>query len=99
VSVINDKIGPTHENTISADLSYTIPTSEKLNYLFGIKATANLFDLMLQTESVDDDLVCMTIISSPLLGLRVYLHSDKAYVGLSIPNFIESNRYDNSSYF
>jgi hypothetical protein len=34
--------------TISADLSYTIPTSEKLNYLFGIKATANLFDLMLR---------------------------------------------------
>src|SRR3970282_2547121 len=28
VSVINDKIGPTHENTISADLSYTIPASE-----------------------------------------------------------------------
>jgi hypothetical protein len=26
----------------------------------------------------------------------VYLHSDKAYVGLSIPNFIESNRYDDN---
>ncbi|MFV8367930.1 type IX secretion system membrane protein PorP/SprF, partial [Flavobacterium sp. XS1P27] len=26
----------------------------------------------------------------------VYLHSDKAYVGFSIPNFIESNRYDDN---
>jgi hypothetical protein len=28
ISIINDKIGPTDENTISADLSYTIPASE-----------------------------------------------------------------------
>ena len=28
VSLINDKIGPTTENAISADLSYTIQTSE-----------------------------------------------------------------------
>ena len=27
VSLINDKIGPANENTFSADLSYTIPTS------------------------------------------------------------------------
>ena len=45
VSLINDKIGPTTENTISADLSYTIPTSDTWNLSFGIKATANLFDL------------------------------------------------------
>ena len=45
VSLINDKIGPTHENTVSADLSYTIPTSETFKLSFGIKATANLFDL------------------------------------------------------
>ena len=43
VSIINDKIGPTHENTISADLSYTIPTSETFKLSFGIKATANIW--------------------------------------------------------
>jgi hypothetical protein len=42
---INDRIGPTQENTISADLSYTIPTSETVKLSFGIKATANLFNL------------------------------------------------------
>ncbi|MDO8335238.1 MAG: type IX secretion system membrane protein PorP/SprF, partial [Candidatus Saccharibacteria bacterium] len=45
VSLINDKIGPTTENAISADLSYTIQTSETWKLSFGIKATANLFDL------------------------------------------------------
>ena len=37
VSIVNDKIGPTHENTISADLSYTVPTSETFKLSFGIK--------------------------------------------------------------
>ena len=45
VSVVNDRIGPTVENAISADLSYTIQTSETYKLSFGIKATANLFNL------------------------------------------------------
>ena len=99
VSVINDKIGPTRENTISADLSYTIPTSEKVKLSFGIKATANLFDLdVTRLNPVDDDpsLHDYNNKFSPNIGAGVYLHSDKAYVGLSIPNFIESNRYDDN---
>jgi hypothetical protein len=36
--IINDRIGPTQENTISADLSYTIPTSENSgNFLLASK--------------------------------------------------------------
>jgi type IX secretion system PorP/SprF family membrane protein len=99
VSVINDKIGPTNENTISADLSYTIPTSEKVKLSFGIKATANLFDLdVTRLNPVDDDPSLRDFNNkfSPNIGAGVYLHSDKAYIGLSIPNFIESNRYDDN---
>jgi type IX secretion system PorP/SprF family membrane protein len=33
---------------------------------------------------------------SPNIGAGVYLHSNKAYVGFSVPNFIESNRYDDN---
>jgi type IX secretion system PorP/SprF family membrane protein len=97
VSIINDKIGPTQENTISTDLSYTIPTSETVKLSFGIKATANLFDLdVSRLNPVDDDPSLHNYNNkfSPNIGAGVYLHSDKAYVGLSIPNFIESNRYD-----
>jgi type IX secretion system PorP/SprF family membrane protein len=99
VSVINDKIGPTHENTISADLSYTIPTSEKVKLSFGIKATANLFDLdVTRLNPVDSDPSLQNFNNkfSPNIGAGVYVHSDKAYVGLSIPNFIETNRYDDN---
>jgi type IX secretion system PorP/SprF family membrane protein len=99
VSIINDKIGPIQENTISADLSYTIPTSETLKLSFGIKATANLFNLDIsRLNPVDNDPSLQDYNNkfSPNIGAGVYLHSDKAYVGLSVPNFIESNRYDDN---
>ncbi len=99
VSVINDKIGPTQENTISADLSYTVPTSETFKLSFGIKATANLFDLdvsRLSPKQAGDFSLQNFNKFSPNIGAGVYLHSDKAYIGLSIPNFIETNRYDDN---
>jgi type IX secretion system PorP/SprF family membrane protein len=99
ISVINDKIGPTHENTISADLSYTIPTSETFKLSFGIKATANLFDLDISRLNPADDDPSLHDYSNkftPNIGAGVYLHSDKAYVGFSVPNFIETNRYDDN---
>ncbi len=99
VSIINDKIGPTKENTISADLSYTVPTSETFKLSFGIKATANLFDLdTSELNPVDDDpsLHGFNNKFSPNIGAGIYYHSDKAYVGFSVPNFIESNRYDDN---
>jgi type IX secretion system PorP/SprF family membrane protein len=99
VSLVNDKIGPTHENTLSADLSYTVPTSETFKLSFGIKATANLFDLdvsRLNPAEDDPSLHDYSNKFTPNIGAGVYLHSDKAYVGFSVPNFIESKRYDDN---
>ena len=100
VSIINDKIGPTTENIISADLSYTIPTSENVKLSFGFKASANLFNLdvnKLNPENAGDPgLQAFDNKISPNIGAGIYLHSDKAYVGLSVPNFIETNRYNDN---
>ena len=99
VSIVNDRIGPTNENTLSVDLSYTIPTSGTFKLSFGIKATANLFDLNVnRLNPVDDDpsLHDFNNKFSPNIGAGVYLHSHKAYVGFSVPNFIETNRYDDN---
>lgn len=99
VSLINDKIGPTTENTISADLSYTMQTSETWKLSFGIKATANLFDLdpskLNPVDATDPSLQNYNKFT-PNIGAGIYLHSDNAYVGFSVPNFIESNRYDDN---
>lgn len=99
VSLVNDKIGPTTENTISADLSYSIQTSETWKLSFGIKATANLFDLdaskLNPVDATDPSLQNYSKFS-PNIGAGAYWHSDKAYVGLSVPNFIQTNRYNDN---
>ena len=99
VSLINDKIGPTQENTLSADLSYTIHTSETFRLSFGIKATANLFNLdaaKLNPVDATDPTLQNYDKFTPNIGAGIYLHSDKAYVGFSIPNFIESQHYNDN---
>jgi type IX secretion system PorP/SprF family membrane protein len=99
VSLINDKIGPTNENIISADLSYTIHTSEDWKLSFGIKATANLFNLdatkLNPADAADPSLQNYSKFS-PNIGAGIYWHSDKAYLGFSVPNFIQTNRYNDN---
>jgi type IX secretion system PorP/SprF family membrane protein len=100
ISFVNDRIGPTNENTISADLSYTINTSETYKLSFGIKGTANLFNLdisKLSTADPDPSLVNLDNQFTPNVGAGVYFHSDQTYVGLSVPSFFETTRYDDNS--
>lgn len=100
VSIVNDKIGPTNENTFSADLSYTVQTSADFKLSFGIKGTANLFNLDVNKLNVenqgDPQFQNLNSKFSPNVGAGVYWHSDKAYIGLSVPNFIETNRYNDN---
>jgi type IX secretion system PorP/SprF family membrane protein len=65
---------------------------------FGIKATANLFDLDASklTNVVPDPSLQNYSKFSPNIGAGIYLHSDKAYLGLSVPNFIETQRYSDN---
>lgn len=100
LSFVNDKIGPTVENTISADLSYTIQTSESYKLSFGVKGTANLFNLdvtKLNPVNAGDPLLQnLSNNFSPNVGAGIYFHSDKSYLGLSVPNFFETKRYDDN---
>lgn len=101
VSLINDQIGPTHGNNFSTDLSYTIPTSEKTKLSFGIKGSLNLFDLdpnkLTPEHAGDESLLGFNNKVTPNIGAGIYLHSDKAYIGFSVPNFIESNRFNDNN--
>ncbi len=100
LSFVNDQIGPTVENTISADVSYTIQTSESYKLSFGVKGTANLFNLdvnKLNPENLSDpSLQNLDNHFSPNVGAGIYLHSDKLYLGASVPNMLETKRYDDN---
>lgn len=97
ISFINDKIGPTVENQISADVSYTIPMANDYKLSFGLKGTANLFNLDISKlnpeNQLDPTLQDLNNNFTPNLGAGIYYHSDKLYFGFSIPNFFETTRY------
>lgn len=99
LSLVNDKIGPTNETDISADFSYSIPTSESTKLSFGLKASANVFNLdpskLTPEDQGDSQFQDFSNKFSPNIGAGIYWHSDKGYIGFSVPNFIETNRYDN----
>jgi len=101
LSFVNDKIGPTVENTISADISYTIQTSDTYQLSFGVKGTANLFNLdvtkLNPVSAADPLLQNLENNFSPNVGAGIYFHSDKLYLGASVPNFFETRRYDDNS--
>jgi type IX secretion system PorP/SprF family membrane protein len=99
VSIINDRIGPSDENSISVDVSYSVKTSEKYKLSFGIKGTANLLNVdftKLNIYNPGDVLAQYNVDNrfSPNVGAGVYFHSDKTYFGFSVPNMLETEHFD-----
>lgn len=101
LSFVNDRIGPANESAISADLSYFIPVSENYKLAFGLKGTANLFNLDVNKLKIQDQndpkFQNLNNDISPNVGAGIYLYSDKFYAGLSVPNFFETNHYKDNS--
>lgn len=101
ISFTNDKIGPTSENEISADLAYFIQISENYKLSVGLKGTANLFNLDVNKLTIYDptDTQFQNVDTefSPNIGAGLYLFSENTYVGLSVPNFFESYRYNDNN--
>ncbi|TRX37604.1 PorP/SprF family type IX secretion system membrane protein [Flavobacterium restrictum] len=101
ISFVNDRIGPTVENAATVDLSYTIPTSERFKLSFGIKTTANLFNLdvnkLYPEHQGDVQFQNLNNNFTPNIGAGLYFHSEQTYLGVSIPNFFETKRYDDNS--
>jgi type IX secretion system PorP/SprF family membrane protein len=99
LSVISDKIGPTVDNNLAADFSYTIQTSDTYKLAFGIKAGGSFFNLDVSrldpNNPIDPSLTNYNKFN-PQLGAGLYLHSEKTYLGVSVPNFLQTNRYNDN---
>lgn len=100
VSAISDRIGPTEQTTVSGDISYTIRLSEKTDLSFGAKGTASFFSFdqykVTPFQANDPKWKSLSSNMSPNFGVGMYLHSNKYYLGLSIPNLLESNFYNDN---
>lgn len=99
ISLINDRIGPSDENNLAVDFSYSIKTSEKYKLSFGIKGSANLLNVDFNKLNLYDsnEYSFATNIDnkfSPNIGVGLYWHSDDTYIGISAPNLLETKHFD-----
>ena len=99
LSFMNDVIGPSDESTSSADFSYTINTSDTYKLAFGLRATAHLLNVdfsKLHIYNQGDALAQYNIDNrfSPNFGAGAYWYSENTYLGISIPNMLETQHFD-----
>ncbi|QXP51877.1 type IX secretion system membrane protein PorP/SprF [Cellulophaga sp. HaHa_2_1] len=101
LSIVNDKIGPTSETNFDVDFSYTIPVSTEAKISFGLKGSINLLDIRYSelNQYAADQTLQQDISNrlSPNIGAGVYYHTEKFYAGLSVPRFLETSHFDESS--
>ncbi|TAI46700.1 type IX secretion system membrane protein PorP/SprF [Flagellimonas allohymeniacidonis] len=102
VSVVNDNIGDgvVQETYLDAVLSYTIDVAQNAKLSFGLKGGGNFISLdFAGLRNFDQEVVQQDNIDNqfaPNFGLGVYYHTDKFYAGLSAPNVLETEYFDNS---
>jgi type IX secretion system PorP/SprF family membrane protein len=103
VSVVHDNIGDgvVQETYLDAAVSYTIDVSQSAKLSFGLKAGGSLLSLdfsgllnfdqePVNQENIDNQF-------APNFGVGVYYHTDRFYAGLSAPNLLETEYFDNDA--
>ncbi len=101
LSIINDEIGEgtNQETYIDASFSYTVPTSETGKLSFGVKAGGHFLNVdfsKLANFGAEPNLPNIDRKFSPNFGAGIYYHTDTFYAGLSVPNFLQTEHFDES---
>lgn len=99
LSIVNDELGPAKETSASGNFSYTIPLNDTdLKLSFGLNAGFHILETDWSKGIIQNpnDALFQNNLSlfSPTIGTGLYMHSRKWYVGLSVPNFLTTNHYD-----
>jgi len=98
-TLISDKIGPITETNFYGDFSYTLDVSAEGRLALGIKAglTLHNIDSNLSTVSPDPALIAALSQGNQLLpnfGAGAFYYTDRFYLGLSMPNFLQTRYYE-----
>lgn len=97
-SIIADEIGPVKEQNVFVDFSYTLDLSRDEKLAFGIKAGATFQTidfLRLSIGQQDDPLFSNNLNNTlPNFGIGTFYYTDKFYVGLSMPNILETRYFE-----
>ena len=99
LNIVSDRIGPAEETSIDANVSYSIPVDAAgdLELSFGLKGGLHILDTdwskgrYQNTDRLFNENINLI---SPTLGAGLYLHSEKGYLGVAVPNILNTDHYD-----
>jgi len=98
LNIVSDALGPARESSVDANFSYTLPlNADDLKLSFGAKGGFHFLNTdWSKGRFRDPDVVFNQNINqtSPMVGAGLYMHTRKWYVGFAVPNFLETEHYD-----
>jgi len=103
LTIVHDELGPAVESNITIDYAYRIDVGENAKVSFGLKGGLDILDVDFTKLNLNDqtpDVLFQNNIDSrlqPQIGAGVYYNTEKFYAGLSVPNFLTTDHYDDST--
>lgn len=98
LSAVRDELGPIAETNVYADFSYTLDVGSSTKLALGVKAGATFHDVgltELELQDPNDPFFSQNISNTyPNVGAGAFLYGEKFYVGLSVPNLLNSVHLD-----
>ncbi len=98
LSAIKDELGPVKETNVYVDFSYTLQVSDALKLALGLKAGATFHDVGLTGLTLQDpnDPFFSQDINNvyPNVGAGAFFYGDNFYIGVSVPNLLNSVHID-----
>ena len=98
-NLMNDEIGPSSEIYFDANASYTLLTGEQGNLAFGLRLGGRLLNIdwskgkANQGEEAFGENINKFL---PTVGAGIYYYEPEWYIGLSVPNILRIEHYDDS---
>ncbi len=101
LSAIRDELGPISETNVYADFSYTLRLGNQSRLALGIKAGATFHDVGLtglELQDPNDPFFSQDISNVyPNVGAGAFFYTDNFYLGVSVPNFLNSVHLDENA--
>ncbi|MGJ8593355.1 MAG: PorP/SprF family type IX secretion system membrane protein [Aquaticitalea sp.] len=99
LSIVSDNIGPANETNFVIDYSYSLLFSEVSRLSFGLKGGLDILDVDYTKLNIYDDGDQQFINNvdkkfQPQIGAGIFYNTDRFYMGLSVPNFLNSKHYN-----
>jgi type IX secretion system PorP/SprF family membrane protein len=99
LNIISDELGPSSEQTLAGNFSYTLDLGVKTKLAFGMKAGIRMLNIDWSKGRYfnSNDVLLNNNINNkimPTVGSGAYMYAEKWFVGLSVPSFLRYDFYD-----